>query len=102
MNTATLKRWSIASKQNGYMPAELAAYYLHGDVYGDSAGRFGDGQSIHTSTIRAVTDHGTHKVVKTKNSAYCIYPADIDPEYERIYPGAYGRIPAGRKQGEHN
>jgi len=92
MNTATMKCWSVLSNQDGFKASELVIYNLQGYVYDDRRGKFSDGASIKTSAIRSVTDHGTHKIVSTRNTDYTVFPHDVDPEYEKKFPGAYERL----------
>lgn len=92
MNTASMKCWSVASNQNGFIPPELLTYRLQGMVYDDSRGVFPDGSRIHTSAIRKITDCGTHKLVETESTVYTVLSGDVDPKYEEKYPGAYERL----------
>lgn len=32
------------------------------------------------------------KIVHTNNTVYMLYEADVDPEYEKRFPGAYVRL----------
>jgi hypothetical protein len=96
MNTATMKNWSTTSDQDGFKPQEIVRYQLQGRIYGDSSGRFQDGDCIRSSTLQGVFDRGDHKVVITKNTEYAIYPADVDPAFEKQFPGAYDRLPTQR------
>lgn len=92
MNTATMKCWSVASNQNGFIAPELLVYRLQGNIFDDSRGMFPDGSQVHTSPIRKITDCGTHKLVETNSTIYTVHPEDVDPEYEKQFPGAYERL----------
>lgn len=92
MNTATMKCWSITSNQDGFTAPELVVFRLQGEVYGDSAARFPDGSYVHSSRMMEVTDCGTYKIVRTHSTEYRVYPDDVDPEYEKQFPGAYARL----------
>jgi len=92
MNTAIMKNWSVASTPNGFTAPELLKPRLHGEIYEDSRKQFPDDSKITTSAIRKITDCETHKIVETDNTRYTVYPAEVDPEYENKYPGAYLRL----------
>ena len=92
MNTAIIKKWSITTNENGYKAPEFAKPQLCGEIFEDSRNEFPDGTSVTTSVIRKIIEHGTHKSVHMLNTQYKVYPADVDPDYEKQYPGAYSRL----------
>ena len=92
MNTAIMENWSVITNQNGFIPPELQRYMLQGNIYGDSRKIFPDGLPVSTGSIKDIKDFGTHKVVKTSRTEYKVSPDDVDPEYEKACPGAYGRL----------
>lgn len=92
MNTAIMKYWSITSNQDGFTPPELLIYRLQGIIYNDSRGAFPDGSRLHTSSIQRITDCGSHKLVETKNTVYMVSLEDVNPDYEKQFPGAYERL----------
>lgn len=91
---AIVKNWSLfASNDNGFTAPELLHMHLQGNVY-DRQG-FNAGDPISTSRIIDIEDEVDHKVVVTRTgSRYSVYPADIDPECEKQFPGYYERLSA--------
>ena len=86
----TLKNWSVTS-EDLYLPPELQKRRLQGTVYGHP--RIPDGHFVTTSPIVQVSECNGCKVVTTRSgSQYHLYPADVDPEAERIYPDYYNRL----------
>ena len=92
MKTAIMKNWSIQTTQNGFKAPEQVGFVLVGEIHEDSAERFDDGDPIRTTRIRDVVNHGDYKTVETNNTMYTVRPEDIDPDYEKAYPGAYERL----------
>lgn len=60
--TATLKN-ACRSGNDG----DIRGKYLHGDIYGDTRNRFGDGERIFTSTIM---EELPENVFRTRYSTY--------------------------------
>jgi hypothetical protein len=94
-----LKDWSVTSRGSEFTAPELRIPCLQGEVYGHP--RFEDGTLVVTSGIKGIMSIETKekeviverkKIVITRNTEYNIFPEDIDPEYERQYPGAYDRL----------
>lgn len=87
-----VKNWSLfCDNDNGFTAPELLHHHLQGNVYGRTG--FNDGDPINTSRIVGIEDKGDHKVVVTRTgSRYSVYPADVDPECEKQFPGYYERL----------
>lgn len=87
-----VKNWSLyVSNDNGFTAPELRHMHLQGNVYGPNG--FNDGDPINTSRIVGIEDKGDHKDVITRTgSRYSVYPADVDPECEKQFPGYYERL----------
>ncbi len=92
MNTAIMKNWRIARNGTGYRAGETQENRLEGIIHDDSCKRFSDGTSVKTSSIRKITDCGTHKLVETASTVYTVKPEDVNPDYEAMFPGAYERL----------
>jgi hypothetical protein len=92
MNTAIMVNWSLVTKRSGYAAPELARTRLQGEILNDKTQRFPNGMKIITSTLQRVIDCGIHKTVETQNTRYKIFPHDIDPVYEEMYPDAFMRL----------
>ena len=92
MHTATMKCWSVISKSNEFTAPELVKHCLNGQIYDDSRSLFPDGSRVNTSSIRKITDCGTHKIIETKSTLYTVFPEDVDPAYEAAFPGAYAKL----------
>jgi len=91
-NTAIMKNWSIGSNQDGFKSPELVRLHLSGNIHDDSSERFNNGDYVSTGSIVEVVDCESHKIVSTGRADYTVYPDDVDPEYERQFPGAYKRL----------
>lgn len=89
---AIVKNWSLyTSNDNGFTAPELLHMHLQGNVYGRAG--FNDGDPINTSRIVGIEDKGDHKEIITRSgSRYSVYPADVDPECEKQFPGYYERL----------
>jgi len=85
-----MKCWGVPVDPNSFAAPELQAYRLQGYVHGHP--RFEDGDAVTTSRIIAIQDVGDHLVVSTKNTAYDVYPDDVDPAAEAQHPGYYERL----------
>ena len=84
-----LKNWSIPA--DPFIAPELQPTRLRGEAYGHP--RFLDGTRIDTSLVMTIERAEAHKIVRTANSTYLIYPADVDPEAEKQHPGYFERVP---------
>lgn len=80
-----LERWSMHPDSGPYLPSELQAGVIVGEVYGhrDHA----NGTTVITSRIVAVRDGKIHT---QSGSIYEL--GDPHPEYESVYPGARERL----------
>lgn len=87
-----VKNWSLfCDNDNRFTAPELLHYHLQGNVYGRTG--FNDGDPINTSRIVGIEDKGDHKVVATRTgSRYSVYPADVNLECEKQFPGYYERL----------
>ncbi|MCL2215797.1 MAG: hypothetical protein FWB91_02125 [Defluviitaleaceae bacterium] len=92
MNIAKMKNWSIALSGDNFTAPELRRKVLQGNIYDDQAGRFPDGSAVTTSPIVDIVHHTHFKSIFTRSTRYDMYPHDIDPEYEKAFPGAYKRL----------
>lgn len=84
----TMKNWSVMA--NPFQAPEVQVTFLQGNAFGHP--RFEEGSPVNTSRITGVTDHGEYKIVHTQNTDYRVTAADVDPDYEKLYPGAYSRL----------
>lgn len=81
-NKYLLKNWNIYNI--------LFYSVAQGNVYGNP--KFEDGTFIHTSDILNFNIKEDHLEVETRNSIYCIYPEDIDTNFEKDNPGYYQEL----------
>lgn len=86
------KNWSVYSVvENKFQAPELGIPFLQGNVYGHPD--FPDESFIHTSPIDDIKDFQDYKLVITRTgSRYRVYPDDVLPEAETVYPGYYNRF----------
>ena len=77
-----LKNWSITTK-DPYIPPEASKRYLQGNVYGHC--RKEDGTFVRTSSIKKINSKD-RMIITSSGSIYKL--GEIDPEYEKLYPGA--------------
>lgn len=88
---AIVKEWSLTYSCSKYTAPELRIPQLAGKIFGSD--KFRDGADIVTSGIRKIEQYEDSKVIITNSgSRYRIYPNDINPEYENMYPDAYHKI----------
>jgi len=87
-----LKNWFIENRlYNDYQAPELGDKVLVGQVYGHSS--HADGTFIRTSRIVRIEDMGDHKDIFTiSGSQYSVFPEDVNPEAEKVFPGYYERL----------
>jgi hypothetical protein len=97
-NKAVMKNWSLTSDNSGYLASELTSCKLQGQIYEDSRKQFPDGSQIITSQILGIVGPGPYKIVITQNTCYTVYPDDVDPEYEKMFPGAFERLRVTNKE----
>ena len=91
----TIKNWSMMA--NPYQAPEIQIHFLRGNVFGHP--RFKDGSQVDTSSIVGIDDHGEYKIVHTQNTDYKVIMSDVDPEYEKLFPGAYDRLSVRKGNG---
>ena len=87
-----LSNWALLSNGKTVQAPELSNFRMMGQVYG--SGKYPDGTEICTSEILRVKDCGSYKEAETMNSVYRIYEAEVNPGYEKLFPGSYGRFHA--------
>lgn len=79
-----LERWSMVADGDPYRAPEDQRCRLQGDVYGHPA--FQDGQFVISSVIMGMDGD----YVRTQSGSNYML-GEVDPEYERLYPGAKER-----------
>lgn len=81
-----LENWSVVVRDpDPYKAPEAQQACLSGNVYDHPT--YSDGNVITTSRIVKVEDGKVHTV---SGSVYEL--GEVDPEYERMFPGARGRL----------
>jgi hypothetical protein len=86
MSVIRLEKWAVIDTETDpYVAPELRRPHLHGNAFGHP--RFPDGKDVTTGPI--VGRRGNNPVTKS-GSEYELM--DVDPEWERIYPGSKDRF----------
>lgn len=81
-----IENWSIVEIADPYTAPEARSCALAGEIYGHP--HFPDGKNIRTSRIIGVSKE--KEIVKCSSRDYVL--GEIDPGYEKKYPGARDRI----------
>jgi hypothetical protein len=88
---ARLENWCVTPlAASPYTPPECQAHGLHGTVYGHPY--FADGDEITTTECASVKVDEPARVTITTRSGSRYVLGEVDPEYERQFPGALVRI----------
>lgn len=89
MSYVRIENWCVTTLGGVYTPPECQAHGLAGVAYGHP--NFHDGTDVTTTEAVSLRMDGEDAIVTTRSGREYLL-GQVDPNYERAYPGALARV----------